>query len=116
MIDVIQTPIEYKYEIKDCRSLNRMEMIGFISCDIMSSQWGEDTLNDFRHIYKGITRGPWTIKCHPEDNSISYLIVDNNYEVKFIPRGHGFSIMYFNNEDLIVSTFWDIDSIEDNLI
>lgn len=36
MINVIETPIDYKYEIKDCRDLNRMEMIGFISCDIMS--------------------------------------------------------------------------------
>jgi hypothetical protein len=116
MIDVIEIPIEYKREIKDCRSLNRMEMIGFISCDIMSGNWNEDALNDFRYIYRGITQGPWTIKCHPEDNSISYLIVTNNYEVKFIPRGNGFSIYYFNNEDLFASTFWDIDAIEDNLI
>jgi hypothetical protein len=118
MLDIIQTPIEYEYEIKDCRSLNRMEMIGFISCDIMSRKWDEDILNDFRYIYKGITRGPWTIQCDPADNSISYIIdnyVGDNYKVKFVPHKKGMTIMYYK-EDLIASTFWDIDDIEDNLI
>ncbi len=119
MLDIIETPIEYKYELKDCRTLNRMEMIGFISCDIMSREWDENILNNFRYIYRGITQGPWTIQCRPEDNSVSYLIEtyrQDNYKVKFIPNGYGFSIYYFNNENLFASTFWDIEAIEDNLI
>lgn len=119
MINIVETPIEYKSELKDCRSLNRMEMIGFISCDIMSRKWDDDILNAFRYIYKGITQGPWTIQCHPKDNSVSYFIeinIEDYYEVKFVPRGHGFSIMYFNNENLLTSTFWEIDKIEENLI
>ena len=51
MLEIIETPIEYKSELKDCRSLNRMEMIGFISCDIMSRKWDDDILNAFIYIF-----------------------------------------------------------------
>lgn len=115
MLEIIETPIEYRYEVKDCRTLNRMEMIGFISCDIMSKNWNKNILNGFRHIYRGITQGPWSIECDPTDNSVSYIIENSNYKVRFVPSDKGMSILYYN-EDLIVSTFWSIDEIEDNLI
>lgn len=59
MINITQRVLEAEYELNDCRTLNRMEMIGFISCDIMNDvNKPEKLMNYFRKIYLGITRGP----------------------------------------------------------
>jgi len=114
MINVIETPIDYKYEIKDCRDLNRMEMIGFISCDIMGKSHNESTMNHFRNLFRGITEGPWTISCNP-DNSIRYLTED--YAIKFTPLdSDGMVIDYYYGELNFYTSIWNIDEVEDALI
>ena len=114
MINVTEKHIETISMITDCRSLNRMEMIGFISCDIMLANQTSDLRNFFRTVFKGITLGPWTIKCNPIDNSINYIVDDCNIKICFIPKFHrGMAIEYYLENTLIYTSDWTVDQAEE---
>lgn len=114
MLKIDEKVIKAEYSLKDCRSLNRMEMIGLISCDIMSGNHNDYLLNQFRQIYKGITKGPWSIQCDPVCRSINYKTED--FDVNFYPAGEGISINYNYKNDTIYNSFWSIEMLEDNLL
>ncbi len=117
MLDVQEIPVDYIYKIIDCRSLNRMEMIGFICCDIMGKSHNESTMQHFRNLFRGITKGPWTISCDPGNNSVRYITGD--YVVEFTPiDSDGIAIEYYYgmfNYNFYTS-IWNIDDVEDALV
>lgn len=116
MLNITETFVGRQYSVNDCRGLNRLEMIGFISIDIMSFQQTLELRDYFKQLFKGITRGPWTIVCHPSDNSVSYKC-DNIY-VNFYPKGtEGIIINYYDDDNSIICySEWSIDEIEDVLL
>ena len=117
MLEIKEEIVETVSRIEDCRSLNRMEMIGFISCDIMEKSHNEFDIQHFRNIYKGITKGPWTISCKPNTKSIIFLTGD--YTIEFTPLdSDGMVIDYYYGEFNynFYTSIWNIDDIEDALI
>lgn len=114
MLKIDKKIVQAEYSLKDCRSLNRMEMIGIISCDIMREHHDDYLLNNFRKIYKGITKGPWSIQCDPTTCSINYKTGD--FDINFYPTGEGISVNYNHKNNTIYNSFWDIETLEDNLL
>ena len=116
MIDVAEKAT-IEYSVADCRHLNRLEMIGIISCDIMHKKYHEDIKEHFRHIFKGATMGPWTIQANPTDNSIIFKIdTPVEYRVVFIPRGRlGISVQYWRAEERFLDTCWSMEELDEIL-
>ena len=102
--------------IDDCRSFSRLEMLGFITMDVIHYNLDSAILDT-------LVEGPWMIHCLPTDKTIFYEGVcnENNYSyiVIFKPNlNEGINIDYmfeeFGKEQiLLTSTSWSIDEIHD---
>lgn len=110
---------EENYSIEDCRSLSRLEMIGFITLDAFTPCF-EDSSN----IIEGIIKGPWVIRCDPNNKTIMYKTVgigeyyNCGYKIIFQPNGYSGMIidyLYYENKEVsvIYSSNWSIDEILD---
>lgn len=114
MINVTEEYVETALMITDCRSLNRMEMIGFISCDIMQADQTPDLHHFFTTVFKGITLGPWTIQCDPVYNTINYIVDDYNIKICFIPKlQEGMAVEYYLEDTLIYTSHWTVIQAEE---
>ena len=112
MINFTEKTVEIQQlSITDCTQLNRIEMVGMISLDIMCQDYDEETKQHFRHIFKGITRGPWTIESYDTNNSMNYTL-DDGYEIQFIPCGDNITVKYFKLDNNFYKTIWPIEILQ----